>query len=44
MGFFCGLLLGLIIGFSAACYSTSEVFRDDLKKFTNEELKKKYLK
>ena len=44
MGFFCGLLLGLIIGFCVAIRNTQKVFEDDLKKFTNEELKKKYLK
>ena len=44
MGFFCGLLLGLIIGFCVATMNAQKVFEDDLKKFTNEELKKKYLK
>lgn len=44
MGFFCGLLLGLIIGFCVATRNAQKVFEDDLKKFTNEELKKKYLK
>lgn len=44
MGFFCGLLLGLIIGFCVATCTAQNVFEDDLKKLTNEELKKKYLK
>lgn len=44
MGFFCGLLLGLIIGFCVATSNAQNVFENDLKKFTNEELKKKYLK
>ena len=44
MGFFCGLLLGLIIGFCVAVYNAQKIFENDLKKFTNEELKKKYLK
>ena len=43
MGFFCGLLLGLIIGFCMANSNDQNVFENDLKKFTNEELKKKYL-
>ena len=44
MGFFCGLLLGLIIGFCVATSNAYNVFENDLKKFNNEELKKKYLK
>lgn len=44
MGFFCGLLLGLIIGFCVTACNAQKVFENDLKKLTNEELKKKYIK
>lgn len=44
MGFFCGLLLGFLIGSWTFACSANNLIKKDLQKFTYEELKKKYLK